>query len=118
MALDAAETRAAAPGQRIKVAITSRVDGSEQPCYVILPDGFDSQGPRRALLVSLHSWSADVEQRNEPLERLTAQRGWIYLRRYAGPSRVTIFEGGHEGIAAAAIEWLDQHRRQDGRSGN
>jgi dipeptidyl aminopeptidase/acylaminoacyl peptidase len=29
--------------------------------------------------VSLHSWSGDVEQRNEPLEQLVAKRGWIYL---------------------------------------
>jgi len=39
----------------------------------------------------------------------------IYLRRYAGQSRVTIFEGGHEGITAAAIDWLKRfHRLEDG----
>ena len=31
-----------------------------------------------------------------------------YLRREAGPVRVTIFEGGHEGIAAAQADWLAQ----------
>lgn len=36
----------------------------------------------------------------------------IYLRRYAGPSRVTIFEGGHEGIAGAACTWLATHVRK------
>ena len=30
----------------------------------------------------------------------------IYLRRHAGPARVTIFEGGHEGLAGPAIAWL------------
>ena len=30
----------------------------------------------------------------------------IHLRRYASQSRVTIFEGGHEGIAGAAFHWL------------
>ena len=30
----------------------------------------------------------------------------LHLRRYAGPARVTIFEGGHEGIAHAGCEWL------------
>ncbi|MEZ6124315.1 MAG: prolyl oligopeptidase family serine peptidase [Planctomycetaceae bacterium] len=36
----------------------------------------------------------------------------IRLRRTAGASRVTIFEGGHESIPAAACEWLaNQHRR-------
>lgn len=33
----------------------------------------------------------------------------ILLRRHAGPSRVTIFEGGHEGIASAAFDWFDRH---------
>jgi hypothetical protein len=36
----------------------------------------------------------------------------IYLRRHAGPARVTIFEGGHEGIAEAAIAWLERHAKQ------
>lgn len=35
----------------------------------------------------------------------------IVLRRAAGRSRVTIFEGGHEGIAGAAIAWLRQFHR-------
>jgi alpha/beta superfamily hydrolase len=34
----------------------------------------------------------------------------IFLRRHAGPSRLTIFEGGHEGIAFAACQWLSGHR--------
>lgn len=36
----------------------------------------------------------------------------IYLRRYAGNSRVTIFEGGHEGIVSAAIAWLKKHSKE------
>ena len=35
----------------------------------------------------------------------------IHLRRSAGSTRVTIFEGGHEGLAAAGCEWLAQQRR-------
>ena len=31
----------------------------------------------------------------------------IYLRRQAGPVRVTVFEGGHEFLPAAAASWLD-----------
>ena len=31
----------------------------------------------------------------------------IYLRRTTGAARVTIFEGGHEGIAAAAVAWSE-----------
>jgi len=33
----------------------------------------------------------------------------IYLRRQAAASRVTIFEGDHEGIATAAFDWLARH---------
>ena len=32
----------------------------------------------------------------------------IHLRRTAGRARVTIFEGGHEGIGSAAIDWLQR----------
>jgi hypothetical protein len=35
----------------------------------------------------------------------------IHLRRMAGRSRVTIFEGGHEGIPEAAVAWLALHAR-------
>lgn len=35
----------------------------------------------------------------------------IYLRRYAGKARVTIFEGGHEAIDAAAMRWLERHAK-------
>lgn len=35
----------------------------------------------------------------------------IYLRRAAGPSRVTIFDGGHEDISDAALAWLEKHSK-------
>ncbi|MEW4526114.1 CocE/NonD family hydrolase [Maioricimonas sp. JC845] len=35
----------------------------------------------------------------------------IWLRRKAGPARVTIFEGGHEGLPAAACAWLEKQSR-------
>lgn len=36
----------------------------------------------------------------------------IHLRRSAGVSRVTVFEGGHEGLPVAACSWLQQQRRR------
>lgn len=39
----------------------------------------------------------------------------LFLRRTAGPARVTIFDGGHEGIAKAGIAWLAKHHRQTKR---
>lgn len=35
----------------------------------------------------------------------------ILFRRSAGPVRVTIFEGGHEGDLMTAMEWLSHHSR-------
>lgn len=40
----------------------------------------------------------------------------ILLRRISGPSRVTIFDGGHESVPAAAINWLSKHRRETRRA--
>ncbi len=37
----------------------------------------------------------------------------IYLRRYAALSRVTVFEGGHEGIAEAGVDWLARFQTND-----
>lgn len=36
----------------------------------------------------------------------------IFLRRKAGTARVTIFDGGHEGIARAGCEWLSKRSRR------
>ncbi|WP_164103048.1 alpha/beta hydrolase family protein [Candidatus Laterigemmans baculatus] len=36
----------------------------------------------------------------------------IHLRRHAGPARVTIFEGGHEGLPIPACDWLERQRRE------
>lgn len=35
----------------------------------------------------------------------------VLFRRCAGPARITIFEGGHEKLARAALEWLAGHRK-------
>jgi acetyl esterase/lipase len=36
----------------------------------------------------------------------------IFLRRVSGPSRVTIFDGGHEWVPRAAMEWLTKQRKR------
>ena len=78
----------ASASQRRKVSIRSTADGSDQPCYVILPAGFAPNGPPVPLVVSLHTWSGDVEQRNSALEKLADQKGWIYLfPHFRGPNQ-------------------------------
>jgi poly(3-hydroxybutyrate) depolymerase len=36
----------------------------------------------------------------------------IFLRRTAGPSRVTIYKGSHETIAGPTFEWFEKHRKE------
>jgi len=36
----------------------------------------------------------------------------VFLRRTAGPSRVTIYSGGHETHAAPTFQWFENHRKQ------
>ncbi len=36
----------------------------------------------------------------------------VHLRRYAGPCRVTIFEGGHEGLPKPALAFLARYARE------
>lgn len=73
---------------RRQVTIRSTRDGSHQPAYVILPESFDPHDPPRPLLVSLHTWSGDVQQRNRELERLADEAGWIYLfPHFRGPNQ-------------------------------
>jgi dienelactone hydrolase len=60
-----------------KVLVKSSMDGAEQPIYVVLPEGFNRDKGPVPLLVSLHSWSYDVEQRNLEREAAAERRGWI-----------------------------------------
>ena len=59
------------------VKILSTFDGTMQPSYIILPETTD--GEKRPLLVSLHTWSNDLEQRRPELEAMAYAKGWIVL---------------------------------------
>ena len=77
----------ASGGSREKVFVPSSLDGVRQPCYLILPEGFDADGPPVPLLVSLHTWSGNVEQRDLEMEQQADRRGWIYLwPHFRGPN--------------------------------
>ena len=74
--------------ERMKVEITSTIDGTKQPCYVILPDGYDPAGEPTPLLVSLHTFSGGVEQRQKAFEAEANKAGWIYLfPHFRGPQQ-------------------------------
>ncbi|MBT5876891.1 MAG: prolyl oligopeptidase family serine peptidase [Candidatus Latescibacteria bacterium] len=64
---------------RYRISVTSSMDGTEQPSYLILPPGFEPDGAPVPVVVSLHTWSGNLEQRNADLEAAVGERGWIYL---------------------------------------
>ncbi|GIX00826.1 MAG: hypothetical protein KatS3mg111_4158 [Pirellulaceae bacterium] len=71
---------------RSKIAFRSTWDGTPQPAYLTVPEAIADQGAaghvqrRLPMVVSLHSWSADLEQRQPDLEQLVAERGWVLLQ--------------------------------------
>ena len=52
-----------------------------------------------------------AELRSEREDNPAFGENTVLFRRSAGPARVTIFEGGHEGLPAAACEWLSARRK-------
>ncbi len=52
-----------------------------------------------------HAPTIDVETLDPTFDRT------IYFRRSSGKCRVTLFEGGHERLDAAALEWLAKHAK-------
>lgn len=70
---------------RKKISFISSIDGTEQNAFLISPNRLT--GEEAFLVVSLHSWSSDLNQRNE-LEKLVFERGWYYLfPDFRGPNQ-------------------------------
>jgi pimeloyl-ACP methyl ester carboxylesterase len=81
-------TSTTSTAERTRVEIRSTVDGTQQPCYVILPDGCEPDGAPSPLLVSLHTFSGGVEQRRGAFEAEANRAGWIYLfPHFRGPNK-------------------------------
>ena len=104
--------------ERKKIWVPSTFDKSQQPSYLIVPTGYDSQGSPVPLLVSLHTWSGNLEQRNVALEKIAERKGWLYL--------FPNFRGVNQhpqacGSAAAcqdildAVEWVSEKYSADRR---
>src|SRR5437870_6673788 len=73
------ETTTAPAQGRQRVMIRSKRDGSLQPSYIIVPPGYNPNGPAVPLFVALHTWSYTLEQRHPKFETGATQRNWIYL---------------------------------------
>lgn len=66
-------------GERTKLMITSTIDKTEQPSYLMLPKGFAKTDAPRPLLVNLHSWSRNNEHVSKELEAAAEKEGWIVV---------------------------------------
>jgi dienelactone hydrolase len=64
---------------RQRIQVPSSVDGSHQPAYLTLPPGFGASGPPVPMVVSLHTWSSNLEYQNPELAQLVAEGGWTLL---------------------------------------
>ena len=71
-----------------KLMVQSSIDKSLQPCYIIVPDGYDaSDSTVYPVLMALHTWSNSVEQNNADWENEAYKRGWIYVfPHFRGPN--------------------------------
>lgn len=72
------ETTVLTPGRQ-RILVRSTRDGSLQPSYLILPESYQTASAPIPLVVSLHTWSFDLEQRLQSVEAETARRNWVYL---------------------------------------
>ena len=64
--------------ERKKIIVTSSIDRTAQPSYIYLPATMQA-GRKIPLVVLLHTWSNNLEQRFKPLEEQVANRGWLLL---------------------------------------
>ena len=103
---------------RLKVHVRSSIDETEQPCYIVLPPSLRPGASPAPLLVSLHSWSAGVEQQRESLEREATERGWIcLLPHFRGPNNHPHACGSEQAQQDIldAIQWVQSRYAIDTR---
>jgi dienelactone hydrolase len=103
-------------GTRKLVEVKSTADGSMQPSYLSVPEGYDPQGAAVPLLVNVHSWSGDLTQRAGELETAANARGWIFLApNFRGPNNKPEACGSKlaQQDVLDAVEWAAANYRVD-----
>lgn len=103
------------PLPRQLIRFTSTADGSQQEAILILPESTGSNDQPIPIVVSLHSWSADLNQRNA-LERLVHDRGWIYLfPNFRGVNQTPAACGSllAQQDVLDAVDWVANHHNVD-----
>ena len=75
-------------GDRTLVQIKSTADGTEQPSYVTTPTGYTPESGAAGILVNVHSWSGDLNQRDLELEQAANKRKLIFVApNFRGPNK-------------------------------
>ncbi len=101
--------------QRERIQFKSSMDDSIQEAILIAPSSGKQLHKPVPLVVSLHSWSADLSQRNE-LEKLVHGRGWIYLfPNFRGANRSPQACGSRlaQQDILDALSWVAEHYQVD-----
>ncbi len=100
----------------VTLSVVSSVDQSAQPSYLKLPDDYSADDRLRPLVVSLHSWSGDFNQRNAAMEALADERGWLMLfPNFRGPNNRPEACGSllAQQDILDALQWAEDHYRVD-----
>lgn len=111
------ETTAVTPGRQ-RVLVRSTRDASLQPSYLIVPVTYQATDTPVPLVVSLHTWSFNLEQRLPSVEAETARRNWIYLfpnfRGVNDHPQACASELAQQDVLDA-VGWARKHLRIDAR---
>lgn len=100
----------------VTLSVVSSADHSAQPSYLVLPDNYNDDDRLRPLVVSLHSWSGDFNQRNAAMEALANERGWLMLfPNFRGPNNRPEACGSllAQQDILDALKWTEDHYRVD-----
>lgn len=101
------------PLDRQRIRFQSTADGTEQEAILIAPQ--EKPGEPVPVVVNLHSWSADLNQRSA-LERLVHDRGWYYLfPNFRGVNQTPQACGSPlaQQDVLDAVDWLLAHHQVD-----
>jgi dipeptidyl aminopeptidase/acylaminoacyl peptidase len=75
-------------GKRELVEIKSTLDGTMQPSYVIVPETYTPEQGAKGILVNVHSWSGDLNQRAPILEEGANRLNLICIApNFRGPNK-------------------------------
>jgi poly(3-hydroxybutyrate) depolymerase len=100
---------------RKRIQFKSSLDHSVQEAILIAPHSGEQLQKTVPLVVSLHSWSADLTQRND-LEKLVQAKGWIYLfPNFRGANRTPQACGSKfaQQDILDSISWVTKHYSVD-----